>query len=94
MKKVLFIAVVAVASLASCKKDRTCTCTTTFSNGTKTQTDITDYPKSSKKAAVRNCAIEVNNDRMMQKPLWTKIDHIEAVGTNPAYTKTKTCELK
>jgi hypothetical protein len=27
MKKVLFIAVVAVASLASCKKDRTCTCT-------------------------------------------------------------------
>ena len=26
MKKVLFIAVVAVASLASCKKDFTCTC--------------------------------------------------------------------
>ena len=29
MKKVIFIAIVAVASLASCKKDRTCTCTTT-----------------------------------------------------------------
>lgn len=29
MKKVLFIAAVAVASLASCKKDRVCTCTST-----------------------------------------------------------------
>ena len=29
MKKVLFIAIVAVASLASCKKDHTCTCTDT-----------------------------------------------------------------
>lgn len=41
MKKVLFIAIVAVASLASCKKDRTCTCTTTTSGGT--VTDVTVY---------------------------------------------------
>jgi hypothetical protein len=34
MKKVLFIAVLAVASLASCKKDRTCTCTFTSTDPT------------------------------------------------------------
>ena len=34
MKKVLFIAVLAVASLASCKKDRTCTCTSTSTDPT------------------------------------------------------------
>lgn len=40
MKKVLFIAVVAVASLASCKKDRTCTCTTTSSGVTTTEVTV------------------------------------------------------
>lgn len=34
MKKTLFIAVVAMVSLASCSKDRTCTCTSTTSSMT------------------------------------------------------------
>ena len=56
MKKVLFIAIVAVASLASCKKDHTCTCTTTYPGQTGTVTpDVTNYPKSTKKAARANC---------------------------------------
>jgi hypothetical protein len=46
MKKVLFIAAVAVASLASCKKDRVCTCTTTSSSGT--TTTATTYFKAMK----------------------------------------------
>ncbi|MDF2436862.1 MAG: hypothetical protein K0Q95_1238 [Bacteroidota bacterium] len=38
MKKVIFIAIVAVASLASCKKDRVCTCTSGGTAYTKTFT--------------------------------------------------------
>ena len=53
MKKVLFIAVVAVASLASCKKDRVCTCTTTNSGGT--VTDVTTYYKAAKHDARLLC---------------------------------------
>lgn len=56
MKKVLFISIVAVASLASCKKDHTCTCTQTYTGQTGTVTpDVTTYPKSTKKAARANC---------------------------------------
>ena len=54
MKKVLFITVVAVASLASCKKDRVCTCTTTNAAGT--TTDVTTYYKSTKHDARLFCA--------------------------------------
>lgn len=53
MKKVLFIAVIAGASLASCKKDRTCTCTTTSSGGT--VTDVTVYHEARKKDARLFC---------------------------------------
>lgn len=63
MKKgLLFVAVIA-ASLASCKKDRTCTCTTT-ANGTQVGTpSVTTYTKVSKGAARANClsSSEVNN---------------------------------
>jgi hypothetical protein len=58
MKKVLFIAIVAVASLASCKKDYTCTCTTTVTNSAGTATgdpQVTEYPKAKKGAARANC---------------------------------------
>ena len=56
MKKVLlFVAVVTAASFASCKKDHTCTCTTTYSGSTITTTDITTFPSSTKKAASANC---------------------------------------
>jgi hypothetical protein len=49
MKKVLFMAAVIVASLASCKKDRTCTCTTTSTYpGATSTTDIVTYNKAKK----------------------------------------------
>ncbi len=52
MKKVLlFVAVATAASFASCKKDHTCSCTTTGS----TTADVTTYPKSTKAAARANC---------------------------------------
>ncbi|MDF2436860.1 MAG: hypothetical protein K0Q95_1236 [Bacteroidota bacterium] len=58
MKKVLFTAAVLVASLASCKKDHTCTCTTTTSgSGVSVTGDpvVTEYPKSKKAAARAHC---------------------------------------
>jgi len=54
MKKVLFIAVVAVASLASCKKDRTCTCTQTV-NGVAGTPSVTVYNDAKKGEAKANC---------------------------------------
>lgn len=54
MKKVLFMAAVIVASLASCKKDHTCTCTSSNSFGTG-DPEVTVYPKSTKGAARSKC---------------------------------------
>ncbi len=54
MKKLLIVAVVAVASLASCKKDYTCTCTTSAAGFTGTP-QVTTYPKAKKSAARANC---------------------------------------
>jgi hypothetical protein len=54
MKKVLFIAVVAVASLASCKKDRTCTCTSTTA-GVAGTPQVTVYNDVKKGEAKANC---------------------------------------
>ncbi len=56
MKKSIFIAIVAVASLASCKKDRTCTCTSTstapgYTGGVQVYTII----KAKKGDAKKNC---------------------------------------
>ena len=51
MKKVIFIAIVAMASLASCKKDHTCTCTTA---GSTTVTVVT-YTDSKKSDARSQC---------------------------------------
>jgi hypothetical protein len=58
MKKVLLLAAVVVASLASCKKDHTCTCTTTVTySGTTVVGDpeVTEYPSSKKSAARAHC---------------------------------------
>ena len=56
MKKVLFIAIVAVASLASCKKDRTCTCTDSSTQpGYVGSTNITTYTKAKKGDARAAC---------------------------------------
>lgn len=55
MKKgLLFVAVVA-ASLASCKKDHTCTCTTTLNGVADPTPNVTVYTESSKSAARANC---------------------------------------
>ena len=53
MKKVLLFVAVATVSLASCKKDRTCTCTTTSSSGTTTQ--VTTMHEVKKGDARENC---------------------------------------
>ena len=57
MKKVLlFVAVVTAASFASCKKDRVCTCTTTYTGGISAGTpQTTTYTESKKSAARANC---------------------------------------
>ncbi|HEX8516096.1 MAG TPA: hypothetical protein VF868_07840 [Bacteroidia bacterium] len=58
MKKVLFMAAVLVATLASCKKDYTCTCTTTTTSSGGTfvgDPEVTTYPKSKKGAARSHC---------------------------------------
>lgn len=55
MKKVLFIVTVCLAfSFASCKKDRTCTCTHTPSSGTSYTTKTTMY-KVKKDHAAQMC---------------------------------------
>ena len=93
MKKVLFIAALAVISLASCKKDRTCTCTTTSTLvGSTTTTTIKDYPKSSKAAAKSDCALSTN--ALGRRQVWTTVTHTDAAGPIPAYTTTKECKLK
>lgn len=51
MKKILFMAIVIVASLASCKKDRVCTCTYSGS----TTPEITTYTNSKKSDAQSQC---------------------------------------
>jgi len=54
MKKITMIAIAfAAVSFASCKKDRTCTCTTSDSTGT--YTDATTYYDVKKADARRNC---------------------------------------
>ena len=55
MKKVLLIAAVAVLALASCKKDRTCTCTVDYGiDGVEAQT-VSDTQELSKKDAEEWC---------------------------------------
>jgi hypothetical protein len=54
MKKILFIASVVVFSLASCKKDHTCTCTSTIGGVTGTPV-VTTYTKTTKGEARANC---------------------------------------
>ena len=56
MKKgLLFIAVISAFSFASCKKDQTCTCTSTYNGVASGTADVTTYPKSTKAAARANC---------------------------------------
>ncbi len=51
MKKIIFISIIALGSLASCKKDRTCTCTYSGS----TTPSITTYTNAKKGDARSQC---------------------------------------
>ena len=55
MKKLTFFAAVvfAIASMISCTKDHTCTCTTT--SGSYTSTSVITYTKCKKGDAAKNC---------------------------------------
>ncbi len=60
MKKVLlFVAVISAFSFASCKKDRTCTCSITYPNGGLTGTEITTDHSVTKSTEKKRC---VNKD--------------------------------
>ena len=56
MKKLLFVAIVALLSLASCTKDRVCTCTTESSGITTTSS--TTYFASHKRNAQLACEMK------------------------------------
>lgn len=63
MKKITILAVAALAiSFASCKKDRVCTCTTTYTGSTTSSTDVTTMTKVSKGAAKANCTSGTSYD--------------------------------
>lgn len=56
MKKTAFIAIVALAcSFASCKKDRTCTCTYYKPWASSSETQVTTFEHISKRSALNNC---------------------------------------
>lgn len=56
MKKILlFAAVVGAVALTSCKKDHTCTCTTTYSNGDPAETMVFTVKEAKKSDAKKMC---------------------------------------
>ena len=56
MKKILFISMIALVSFASCKKDRTCTCTDSSTEpGYVSTTSITTYTEAKKGDARAAC---------------------------------------
>ena len=54
MKKLLLVALVGIASLSSCSKDYTCTCTSVLPDGTTTNTD-NKIVKGTKSGAEKDC---------------------------------------
>ena len=56
MKKLLFFVIIGVA-FASCKKNYTCSCTTTYTNGSPTETFTTGAFKTTKKKAKTICDV-------------------------------------
>ncbi len=59
MKKVIFIGLVAVASLASCKKERDCTCTSSSTQPGYVGTTSTTTYKDAKKGDARAACMSV-----------------------------------
>ncbi len=83
-KTALFVAVIAALSLASCKKDRTCTCTTVESDGTNSTTSTQVYTvKDAKKGDAKKMCIDQ-----------TSSNTTTFGGMSVTYTQTRTCELK
>ena len=81
MKKFTILAIAALAiSFASCKKDRTCTCTTTYASGGGTHTEVTVYKKAKKHDVRGMCVGESGTDTYSPGSSSTK--------------DTKVCDLK
>ncbi|TAL57945.1 MAG: hypothetical protein EPN85_12775 [Bacteroidetes bacterium] len=93
MKKLLFVAAIAVFSLASCKKDTTCTCTTTYTDtepgyvAEPARTYITTGKKLKKSDAALWCQSSV--DTYSHTAYLTP-----PTSTYYTRTSTSTCELK
>jgi hypothetical protein len=63
MKKTVFITMIALAcGFASCKKDRTCTCTTYKPWASSSDTQVTTYNKVTKKTAGASCTSGTSYD--------------------------------
>ena len=93
MKKLFFIAAVAVISLASCSKNRTCTCTSSTSNPSLTtqapaSTTVTTYDKVKKTDAELWCGSSTTSDPQ------TGISPITGQQYTYIVTTTNTCTLK
>ena len=93
MKKITLLAVACVAiSLASCKKDRTCTCVNTttqpdyYGPGISTETDVTVYMESRKGDARLYC--------MSSKYDYDYTDFSVTPSVKKTATMTQNCELK
>ena len=63
MKKTVCISMIALAcSFASCKKDRTCTCTYSKTWASSSETQVTTYDHVTKKSALSTCTSGTNYD--------------------------------
>ncbi len=63
MKKTVFITIIALAcGFASCKKNRTCTCTYSKSWASSSETHITTYNNVTKKSALATCSSGTSYD--------------------------------
>jgi len=83
-KSMIILAALVAVSFASCKKDRTCTCTTVSTEPSYTsKPGVIVYLKSKKHDARQNCMSE-------------KYDYTtgSATGLLATYTMTRTCTLK
>ena len=91
MKKNILLASVAFAALtiASCKRDYTCTCkyTTTFKDVSTTKTKATKYVDVTKKQAKQACKLQDTWSRAVE------IDEDEK-SSNSDFKRTGSCELK
>ena len=73
MKTTVFIAIATLAfSFASCKKDRTCTCTYSNAGSSNTDTQVTTYNKITKKSGNANCTSGTTFDQSNPSGIQTR----------------------